>query len=267
MMLQYYDCRRANVKFFNKYFRGWKYEYFCPPSRKMRKTKYINLFFDLDRTLWDYRKNTAEAFDELYRKHHLHKAGVASYEEFFSVYERINVVLWEKYRRGEMTKQVLNLLRFAETLKHFGTNDPQLAADIGNDYIFISSRKTHLYPNAHEVLASLKPDYRLHIITNGFEEVQAEKIRINGLAKYFTRVITSEEAGYMKPDPNIFLFALRETGAGVTESLMIGDDIQVDIRGAKSIGMDQVFVNHERIAHEEQVTFEVTSLPGLLEIL
>jgi len=266
-MLQYYNSPGGVVKFFNTNFRGWKYHYFCPPFRKMRKTKYIHLFFDLDRTLWDYRKNTAEAFEDLYRKHRLDKAGIASAEEFFSVYERINVVLWDKYRRGEMTKQTLNLLRFAETLKHFGASDHQLASAIGDDYILISSRKTHLYPHAHEVLAGLKPDYTLHIITNGFEEVQAEKIRINGLAKYFTRIITSEEAGYMKPDPNIFLFALRETKAGVSESLMVGDDIQVDIRGAKSVGMDQVFVNHEKIAHEEKATFEVTSLPGLLEIL
>ena len=91
-------------------------------------------------------------------------------------------------------------------------------------------------------MASLKNNYQLHIITNGFEEVQYQKLKSNNLLDYFNVIITSEQAGYKKPNPDIFNYAFTKCRAHPKDSLMIGDDLVADIAGAREVGMNQVFL-------------------------
>ena len=134
--------------------------------------KYKHLFIDLDRTIWDFEKNAAETFQDIYNKYELKKRGVESLESFTQTYKKHNDLLWSYYRKGEIRKEVLSVLRFQLTLEDFGIDDLLLATQIGDDYISISPQKTNLFPYAHESLAYLKNKYTLHLITNGFEEVQ-----------------------------------------------------------------------------------------------
>jgi putative hydrolase of the HAD superfamily len=229
--------------------------------------KYKHIFFDLDRTLWDFEKNAREAYTEIYQKFKLRELGIPSIEDFVKSYLHHNEILWALYRDGKIEKVYLKARRFELTLQDFGIDNPQLAEKIGEAYVTISPRKTNLFPHAHEVLVYLKEKYPLHIITNGFEEVQDSKLKNSKLGHYFQHVITSEAAGCKKPTSCIFDFALETVGTSAEESIMIGDDFEVDIIGATENGMDAVFFNPEKVSHNGGATFVIEDLIELKKIL
>jgi len=229
--------------------------------------QYKHIFFDLDKTLWDFDKNAHETFSDIFNNYKLKEKGIPSLEDFLRIYTEHNLRLWSLYRNGEIEKQLLSYKRFDLTLNHFGINDTKLAKEIGADYIYFSPLKTNLFPHAIETLEYLKAKYHLHIITNGFEEVQFRKIKAAGLDKYFDQIITSEDAGCKKPDIKIFDYALTKADAKATESIMIGDDIEVDIIGARNAGIDQVYFNYNSSQHNEPLTHEINELKDLENFL
>lgn len=229
--------------------------------------KYKHIFFDLDRTLWDFEKSALQTFSEMYTKFDLKGKGICGFDNFSKEYKKNNDLLWSFYRKGEIKKEILSVKRFAMTLESFGIHDDLLAAEIAEFYITTSPQKVNLFPYTHEILAYLQPKYDLHLITNGFEEVQQKKLDLGGLRKYFIHIITSERAGVKKPEKGIFEFAFRLTGAKADNSLMIGDDLKVDIMGAVSVNMDAMFVNFNEISHTNNTTHEVNSLKEIAGIL
>lgn len=229
-------------------------------------TKYKHIYFDLDRTLWDFDTNAKETFIEIYNNLNLEKI-FGSFDAFYSTYNKYNDQLWKDYREGKIEKSILRWKRFALTLEEFGVKNDDLAKQIGDEYVIISPTKKQLFPYTHEVLSYLKNKYKLHIITNGFSEIQFVKLKNSDLDKYFTQVVTSEEAGAQKPSPVIFNHALKLANAEADESIMIGDDLETDILGAKKLGIDQVFFNTDNIKHNEDITYEISSLNQLQEIL
>lgn len=228
---------------------------------------YKHLFFDLDRTIWDFETNADITLAEIYHQYGLQKRGVPSEAVFKDTYKRINEHMWAAYRKGEIEKAFLRTHRYLQTLETFGIGDPALASQIGDHYVTESPRKTNLLPFAIEVLDYLNERYTMHIITNGFSEVQAVKMEESRLNKYFDVVVTSELAGTKKPDRQIFDYSLSEADAAAGESLMIGDDLAVDILGAAALGMDQVYFNPNKRKHQEKPTFEIESLAQLKEFL
>ncbi|HOW25432.1 MAG TPA: YjjG family noncanonical pyrimidine nucleotidase [Bacteroidales bacterium] len=228
---------------------------------------YRHLFFDLDKTIYDFDASSRLTFEEIHEHFHLAQRGIPDLDLLIGKYTHINLKLWELYRNGGIQKELLNISRFDLALKEFGIHDWNMAAAIASYYVSESPLKNTLFPGVETTLTYLKTKYSLYIITNGFEEVQHKKLNINNLRPYFDDVITSEEAGCKKPDPAIFRYALQRTRAREEESLMIGDDLTVDIQGAREAGIDQVFVNYGRINHSEAVTFEVDSFTGLCGIL
>jgi putative hydrolase of the HAD superfamily len=227
---------------------------------------YKHIFFDLDRTIWDFDRNSGETLKELYCKYHLDRS-IDDPEDFVQVYHEINGQLWGFYRKGEMTKDILRTKRFRMSLARFGITDDDLAEKIGDEYLDISPTKTLLVPHAREILAYLQTGYRLHIITNGFLTTQQIKLKNCRLEQYFQSLTTSEVVGHNKPRPEIFHQALSSVNARKKESLMIGDDLEVDVRGARKFGIDQVFLNRDRVIHHEPVTFEIDTLLALKDIL
>ncbi len=229
--------------------------------------RYRDLFFDLDRTLWDFDSNSRLTLEEIYSDFGLARRGIGHCSAFIEVYQGINEGLWAAYRLGNIHKRELRSLRFYKTLEHFGCADALLSERIGNAYVDISPRKTGIMPYTLEVLEKLAPTYRLHIITNGFEEVQMLKLNNCGLRPFFTEVVTSEMAAARKPDPQVFHLAFAKSGAKPAESLMIGDDLRTDIEGARGVGMDQVYFNPDSKGHEEEITYEIRDLRELLYFL
>jgi len=236
-------------------------------TNKEKTLKYRSIFFDLDRTLWDFDRSALMAFQDIFKKYSLGDKGIDSLENLYKVYSWHNERLWKMYRGGEITKEKLRGLRFHLTLNDFGINDHDLAESIGEEYLSIIALKISLFPNAIEILDYLKPKYHLYLITNGFVEVQTTKLEVSGLDKYFEEVVTSEEAGYKKPDRRIFDYALEKSGAKIELSLMIGDDPEVDILGAKNIGMDQVLFDPSRNYAQNGSTFYINDLIELKRFL
>jgi putative hydrolase of the HAD superfamily len=228
---------------------------------------YKHIFFDLDRTLWDMDGNSYETLCELAHKHKIIEKGVPTIDEFINRYKVINHQLWEDYSLNKVTKETLRSERFVRAFKLFNITDDQFCETFAHDYVTFGPLKNNLLPHAIEILEYLLPKYQLHIITNGFEEVQAVKIEKSNLGKYFKNIVTSEKAGHKKPATEIFHFSMQLAEANISNSIMIGDSLEADILGAKASGMSQVFFNPERIAHDVEVTHEIECLNELREIL
>lgn len=208
-------------------------------------SRYEHLFFDLDHTLWDFRGNSRETLREIFVAERLDEAGVPHVDEFIECYEEINLAMWAGYSAGRIPKEVLRVLRFRDALLRFGVKDNNLAARIGKEYVEHCPKKGMLMPGAHEMLDTVKERFKLHIITNGFDEVQGVKLGASGIASYFDVVLTSERAGAPKPDPRIFQEALKRSRASAKNSLMIGDNVEADMLGARQAGWDHVHYTAE----------------------
>ena len=229
--------------------------------------QYKHIFFDLDRTLWDFDAAAEVAFERIYEEYDLQSLGIPNAHEFHEVYHPLNERLWELYREDKITKDYLNRTRFVLPLEHYGIRDTDLADHLSVDYMYWSPRIVRLVAGAKELLDYLKPKYHLHLITNGFQEVQHTKLSVSGLEHYFETLTVSEEVGVKKPNPEIFHYALRKAQATAEESLMIGDEMAVDIDGARAAGMDQVLFNPKRDEVDGKRTFEVHDLLEINKLL
>lgn len=226
-----------------------------------------HIFFDLDRTLWDFEKNSHETLLEICDKYNLKDLGVINYPEFIKKYKVINEMLWDLYRVDKITQKDLRRERFQKTLATYNIFDSKLSEKIGEDYIQICPRKTKLYPFTIDILDYLKTKYQLHIITNGFHKTQHIKLKYSNLTAYFNQIITSEKVGVKKPNPKIFKFALDKAECSPKESVYIGDDLVVDILGCQNCGIDGVFFNPEKIKHSENLKYEIECLSEIMQIL
>jgi len=227
---------------------------------------YKHIFFDLDHTLWDFEKNCAETLLELYDRHSLHKHRFDA-EQFVNAYQDINRVLWKDLHAGKLDKYYIRQWRFILTFKQLGLHEEDVPANLEEQFLQLCPAKSNVVPHAHEVLEYLKGKYTLHVITNGFYDIQQIKLSAARLGGYFNEIINSESCGHMKPDRRIFEFSLNKAKAKPEECIMIGDDLDADVIGARNAGIDQVFFNPKHEPHAERVSYEISSLRELLEIL
>ena len=232
---------------------------------------YKHLFFDLDHTLWDFEANSRQTLEELYHLMQLESKGVNDFGLFHKNYLVHNDMLWERYRNGFIKVDELRWKRMWLSLLDFKIANESLAREMGVVFLDLLPTRKILFPYTIEILEYLTgKNYRLHLITNGFEKTQHSKLKHSGLDKYFTEVITSEASNSLKPHKEIFDFAFQKTGALHKESIMIGDTIEVDILGAVNAGIDQVHVNHLTkepvLVNEKLPTYTVYSLKELEEI-
>ena len=256
--------------------------------------KYKYFLFDLDRTLWDFDKNAKSALFKLVDSQRLsHLFGVDDKEEFFQRYEVINQGLWKQYERGEILKEELRCNRFQFTLQEILDTTPQgslpahsftqeelhnFSLAFGERYLQFMSMETTLIEGAEQVLSFIKEKGgKVAIISNGFTGVQYRKLNTTPLHKYVDAVITSEEAGIMKPSPLIFRKALeaicgeeyykKAPSRARNEAIMVGDDFDNDIEGAQIFGIDQFYFNPYNKECDGGPTYESASLADLLECL
>lgn len=228
---------------------------------------YSNLFFDLDDTIWDTATNGKESLEEVYREYNFDRFFL-SFENFYSIYLPNNNDLWAKYALGKISKEELIYKRFYNPLHQYGITDRDYILHINDDFLDRTTRKTKLIPHAIEILSYLKPNYRIFVLSNGFNEVQFKKINNSGLAPYFDSIILSEEIGINKPKPEIFRYALNKTGSERKSSVMIGDNWSTDIEGAKNCGIDQIWFNPANNKNTDFTpTYVINSLLELKAIL
>lgn len=229
---------------------------------------YRHVIFDLDHTLWDFTANSNATLEELYLKYDLNELGF-TLTDFLSVYQEVNDTMWTDYRTGIITKEDIREKRFKITLNKLGVQADPVAERVNEDYLAICPSKGFVVSFAHEILHYLRPRYVLHILTNGFKEIQQVKLSTSGLDQYFSEVVNSEEAGFLKPDKRVFEFTLAKIRAESDECIMVGDDLIADVLGAQNAGIAPVFFNRKNLRHNEQdrIAFEIKCLSELRRIL
>ena len=228
---------------------------------------YRHLFFDLDHTLWDFEQNAREAMQILFDDLQLEKLINVPFSEYHTAYIHHNEVMWSRYQKGYITRDELKWKRMWRTLLDFKITDVVLSKKIAADFLEILPTRKNLFPHGLEILQYLtEKNYQLHLITNGFEKTQWSKITNSNIHHFFTHVITSEASNSMKPKKEIFEFAMHKSGANLSNSIMIGDNLDADIAGALNAGMDAVFVNHINAVPDISPTFTVYHLKELEEI-
>ena len=207
---------------------------------------YDHLFFDLDNTLWDFTTNSRLAMEQSLEQTKLIQK-LSSFDSFVVVYEQINHSLWDDYHSKKITKKKLIIERFSRSLQAFGILEYDWI-ELNRLYLENMALQTQLFPGTMETLTTLKiKGYQMHIITNGFREVQYSKLANCGLSRFFTKVFISEEINTTKPHRQIFEHALKSSNASKKRSIMIGDSWEIDIKGALEFGIDQImFLNQER---------------------
>ncbi len=228
---------------------------------------YKHLFFDLDHTLWDFDRNSAESIAELFDTFRLSDAGIESAAEFSRHFIAVNRQLWADYDRNIITHTYIRENRFPMVFRSLGVDESAVHADLNAEYLHLLPRKPHLLESARDVLDYLQGRYTMHIITNGFAEIQAVKMDSAEISHYFTHVVTNGVIDAKKPDPVIFRYALDISGADVAESLMIGDNYEADILGAKGVGMDTVFYNTAGAVVSDPPTYDIRHWNELMAIL
>lgn len=218
-----------------------------------------HLFFDLDHTLWDFDKNSGFAFDAIFKN----QGFDISLEEFLNIYIPRNQHYWKLYQVNQISHQDLRYYRLKDVFValNFEVSD-EIIHQLSDDYIEYLPEYNHLFDGAIELLDYLKPNYQLHIITNGFSEVQDKKLHNSNIGHYFETITNSELAGQKKPNPIIFDYALGIAKASKEESIMIGDSFEADVLGALDFGIDAIFFNE----HKTEINHDVYQVNHLLEL-
>ena len=229
--------------------------------------KYKHIFFDLDHTLWDFDSNSRLTLKELYVLFELEKKGVTDFDLFHKNYLDHNNMLWARYRNGYIKVDEMRWKRMWLTLIDFKIGDEVLARKMGDAFLDKLPLRNILFPYTIEILQYLTDkQYKLHLITNGFEFTQHSKLKNSGIDKFFIEVITSEGSNSLKPRKEIFEYAFNKASSQCHECIMIGDSIEADIQGAINAGIDQVYVNHTNAEPSIKPTFMVHSLKELENI-
>ncbi len=218
-----------------------------------------DIFFDLDHTLWDFEKNSALAFEKVLKKHKI----TVELEVFLKHYVPLNFKYWELYRHDKITQDQLRYGRLKDTfdILNYETSD-ELIDLISVEYIHYLPEFNYLFDGALEILDYLNAKYNLHIITNGFQEVQAGKMTNSGIDMYFKTITNSEMAGVKKPNPKIFEFALLKANVQKQNSIMIGDCLDADVNGALNFGMDAIHFNE----NNKEIPNHIKQVNHLIEL-
>lgn len=228
------------------------------------KAPILDVFFDLDHTLWDFEKNSALTFEKILSKNNIQ----VHHSEFVAHYVPINYKYWELFREDKISKEKLRFGRLQDTFSLLNmVVDDQTIAVLAEEYIRFLPENNHLFDGAFELLDYLKPKYSLHIITNGFQDVQNHKISNSNLMPYFKTITNSESAGVKKPNPIIFDFALNVAKASRSTSIMIGDCIEADVLGALNYGMDAILFSPIPQGLEDKSIKQISHLLDLKKYL
>lgn len=209
------------------------------------------IFFDLDDTIWDFKKNSMISLRQLYDSSSILKKYFKTFDELDIEYHIHNSYLWDALSRGEISSHDLKAERWRRTLLSKSNEVmTEICEELDRNYLDILASIPNVMANAHEVLARLQQKVLIGVISNGFAATQYQKVRFSGLWRYITRIIVSEEIGKAKPDKALFHYAESETGA-VAPHIMVGDNLTADVIGAMKAGWYAIWMNPEAKDHPD----------------
>ena len=223
------------------------------------KSMITDVYFDLDHTLWDFEKNSALAFEEIFKKHQIN----VDINDYLKLYVPINVQYWDWYRNEKITQAELQIGRLKDTLGLLNYEiDDQKLHFLADEYAVYLPKYNHLFDGCIEILEYLKPKYKLHIITNGFQNIQDGKMKNSGLLPYFETITNSEMADCKKPNPKIFEHSLALKNVKKENAIMIGDCLDADVGGALKFGIDAIWFNE----HQKEISSNTKQVHYLIDL-
>ena len=231
--------------------------------------KYKDLFIDFDDTLYDTHGNSVIALRETFEAFRLER-WFPDPQTFYDAYWLANIDLWTRYSRGEITRDYLIVERFRRPLSEGKGLEisEALCLEMSDRFLEFCATKSGVVEGAHELMDYLKGrGYRMHMTSNGFHEVQYKKLAASGLRDYFDTIILSEDAGANKPSKAFFDYAFAQSGASVDATMMIGDNLQTDIIGARDMGLDTILFNRWDVPPSDIPTHTVVTLREIMQIL
>lgn len=215
----------------------------------------MQVFFDLDHTLWDFEANSQECLIEIFEQQMSEEVDFSA-SQFVSAFSKVNREMWASLEREEITHDYLRDNRFKNTLKLLSHKlEDKKAKEMNDTFLDLLPSKTALLPNSLEILDYCQSKYQLHIISNGFYDVQLQKMRGSGIFHYFSKIVTNEVAGARKPSKKIFEYALQAANCKPQDAIMVGDSFEADILGSQSVGMKAIYFAHQNPEkHEHHIT-------------
>lgn len=216
----------------------------------MKLENITDVFFDLDHTLWDFDKNSAVAFQTIFKNHQM----LFALDDFLMVYPQINQKYWEQYRADLITHQQLRYSRLKDSFDaiKLPISDSKIW-EIANEYIELLPLSNHLIQGTLEILEYLHVKYNLHIITNGVHAVQQRKLDNSNITKYFKTITDSDTLGIKKPNVLIFEHALKKANCKAQNSVMIGDCVDADVKGALKANMQAILLDEYQKNKEKNI--------------
>lgn len=230
--------------------------------------RYQDVFFDLDHTLWDFEINSKITLHRVFEFHQLFSKTGVEFDVFHETYKIHNQYYWKQYTLGLIKQEDLRWNRMNQTLDEYGVQDLSLAKQLSKYYLDKLPESAQLFPHTVELLTYLKSrNYRLHILSNGFEEVQHKKLACSGIHSFFDYIVTSEASQCVKPKKEIFDYALSKSGATREKSIMVGDNPEVDLQGALNADIHSIYVDHQDQPSQVPYTYAVRNLKEIESLL
>ena len=224
------------------------------------------MFFDLDHTLWDFEKNSKICIHQIYEQHKAIFPKEIGFEAFFQKFSTINSALWNQLDLSLITHEYLRTFRFQKVLQALDIEiDEQFSLEVNQMLLDLLPHQQHLMNDAFDTLEALEErGYKMHIISNGYQDIQIKKMKSSGIYHFFDQIITNDIAGARKPEKAIFDFALFKANADISNSLMIGDNLIADIEGARNAGLRTIYFNPDIVGNDPE---SISELKYLLELL
>ncbi len=222
-----------------------------------------DILLDLDETLLDFSAGERTAFAET-----LQDAGIVQLPEMYPRYSAINDSFWKRFERGEIERAEIQRGRFRVWAQEFGI--PGDTDWFNSTYLDHLSQQAIPMDGALELLGYLSKKYDLYLISNGLNRVQISRLARAGMTDFFKARFISSELGVQKPEKAYFdVVAASIEGFVPARTLVIGDSLSSDIRGANNAGLPCCWLNPSGKARPDdlRIDFEITSLYDLKSIL
>lgn len=226
--------------------------------------KYPYLLFDADDTLFDFPKASSRAFSIMCRANDIPETPAV-----YQLYHEINAVLWNAFEQGEVSKAFVTHERYVRFLKALNlSRDP---SKCNNDYLSALGEVVFPLPFAEEVCRTLSErGHSLYIVTNAVASVQRSRLNHCSFGPLFIDAFISEDAGASKPDKAYYDYVRSHIpGLNPENTLLIGDSLATDIRGANNAGLPCCWFNPQKkpAPTDLSIDYEIHDLRELLTLV
>ncbi|MBQ7374216.1 MAG: YjjG family noncanonical pyrimidine nucleotidase [Clostridia bacterium] len=224
--------------------------------------KYEFILFDADDTLFDFQKTAKKNFEQTCKK-----LGVPFKDGYYEIYRDINQGYWDLFSLGKVEKSVLKKMRFVDFGKVIGYEID--ADEFMPEYESGLAKISILYPETIPLLQEVKKlGLKIYLITNGLANVQRGRLSLSGIEDFFDGIFISDEMGTSKPSKTYYDMVTRQIdGYDKNKALIVGDSLVSDMPLGIENGVDTCFFNPNGVQTELPITYQIKTLPELLDIL